>query len=349
MLFSRLLSATLGAYVQYCRADDLPDNVSRGGDSDSLSIELSNGDTRNYLLHVPRNYNESSPVGLLWVYAGRGSDNSHAESFTQFSDPKYNPDMMVVYPQGTADRAGEDVWQGDPNAKADDIGFTLELLDGLLNTYAIDQDRVYASGMSNGGGFVANHLACDVVASQRFAAFGAVSAAYYQHRDASRRSCHGDKVKIKCNNNGTKIPLVDIHGGQDHTIEYSGGYRRRACLPSIPHFVTSWAERNGMGTSNRTSRIHGGGAVHYSFGEGAADGMVQSYLIPSMGHVWASGSNGEVLRATDVLLDFFSRWTIERRSEAAATLPDTSGGDPLRPFGFSAMSVLALMAVVHLI
>jgi hypothetical protein len=145
MLFSQLLCATL-AYVQYSRADDLPDDVSRGGDSSSLSIELSNGDIRNYLLHVPRNYNTSSPVGLLWVYAGRGGDNGHAESFTQFSDPKYNPNMMVVYPQGTPDPTGEDVWQGDPNAKTDDINFTLELLDDLQKTYAIDEGRIYAAG-----------------------------------------------------------------------------------------------------------------------------------------------------------------------------------------------------------
>lgn len=345
MRFSHLLYATL-AYVQYSQADDLLDNVSRGGDSSSLSIELSNGDTRNYLLHIPRDYNKSSPVGLLWVYAGRGGDNGHAESFTQFSDPKYNPNMMVVYPKGTPDPTGEDVWQGDPNAKTDDISFTLELLDNLQKTYAIDEGRIYAAGQSNGGGFVANHLACDIDASQRFAAFGAVSAAYYQ---LNRRSCNADKVKIKCNNNGTKIALIDVHGGQDRTIEYAGGHRRRACLPSIPHFVSSWAERNGMNTSNRTSEVYGGHAVHYSFGEGAADGMVQSYYVPTMGHVWAQGSNGEVLRATDVLLDFFSRWTMDRRSKAAATLPDTSGSNTLHPVGLFALFVPAVLAVVHLV
>ena len=348
MLSKHLLCAAL-AYARLCRADDLPNDVSRGGNSSNLSIELSSGDIRNYLLHIPRNYNQSSPAGLLWVYAGRGGENSHAESFTQFSDPRYNPNMMVVYPQGTADPTGEDVWQGDPNAKADDISFTLELLDEIQRTYAINESKIYAAGQSNGGGFVANHLACDIDASQRFAAFGAVSAAYYQLRDGSRRSCNADKVKITCNNNGTKIPLVDVHGGQDRTIEYSGGYRRRACLPSIPHFVTTKAEQNGMGGSNRTSEVHGGNAVHYSFGEGAAEGMVQSYFVPTMGHVWASGSNGEVLRATDVLLDFFSHWTMERRNEAAVTLPDTSGGITLHAGELFALFMSAVLAFLLLV
>ena len=234
------------AYAQPIHAQALPAGESPGGNSSDLTITLSNGETREYLLHVPRNYNESGRAGLVFVYAGRGSDSRQAESSTQFSDPSYNSDMLVVYPQGTIDPTGENVWQGDPNAKADDVSFTLELLDNILATYAVDENRIYASGMSNGGGFVANHLACDEDASKRFAAFGAVSAAYYQFRDASRRSCKPDTVKIDCNNGGNKVPLIDIHGGRDQTIDYSGGYRRGACLPSIPHFVTSWAERNGM-------------------------------------------------------------------------------------------------------
>lgn len=325
MLAAYAISLAL-IHAQYIRAQVLPAGVTPGGNSSDLTIQLSSGDTREYLLHVPRSYNDSVRVGLILVYAGRGSDNGHAESFTHFSDPSYNPDMLVVYPQGTADPTGEDVWQGDPNAKVDDVAFALELLDEILATYAVDENRIYASGMSNGGGFVANHLACDADASKRFAAFGAVSAANYQFRDASRRSCKPDSVKINCKNGGNKVPLINIHGGRDQTIDYSGGYRRGACLPSIPHFVTSWAERNGMGSSNRTSEVHNGNAVHYTFGEDEASGMVQSYFVPSMGHVWPSGSNGEVLKATDVLMGFFSEWPIEKREKAAGTLPETSTG-----------------------
>lgn len=321
MFFTIALFATLA----HAQQSSLPDGVSRGGNSSDLSIELSNGDTRNYLLHIPRNYNKNTPAGIIWVYAGRGSNNGHAESFTHFSDSSYNSDHIVVYPQGTIDPSGEDVWEGDPNANVDDIGFTLELLDELTATYAIDENKIYASGMSNGGGFVANHLACDANAATRFAAFGAVSAAYYQFRDTSRRKCNAESVKIDCNNGGVKVPLLDIHGGEDNTIDYNGGYRRRACLPSVPHFVTSWAERNGMDAANQTSEAYNGKATHYSFGEGEAAGMVQSYYVPTMGHVWASGSNGEVLKATEVLMDFFKEWTNDTRSAAAETLPDTSG------------------------
>ena len=149
MLAARVIFLAL-ICARYIRAQVHPAGISPGGNSSELTIELSNGDTREYLLHVPRNYNESVRVGLILAYAGRGSDSADAESFTRFSDPSYNPDMLAVYPQGTIDPTGEDVWQGDPNAEADDVAFTLELLDNITATYAVDENRIFALGMSNG-------------------------------------------------------------------------------------------------------------------------------------------------------------------------------------------------------
>ena len=84
-----------------------------------------------------------------------------------------------------------------------------------------------------------------------------------------------------------------------------------------------------MESSNHTSEVHRGNAMHYTFGEGEAAGMVQSYYVPTMGHVWPYGFNGEVLNATDVLMDFFNKWSIGKRDKAATTLPETSTGSHL--------------------
>ena len=100
-----------------------------------------------------------------------------------------------------------------------------------------------------------------------------------------------------------------------------------------------------MQISNRTSEVHNGNAVRYTFGEGEAAGMVQSYYVPTMGHVWPSGFNGEVLNATDVLMNFFSEWSIEKRDKAATTLPETGAGARVVPVP----QVLALACMVALI
>lgn len=41
--------------------------------------------------------------------------------------------------------------QGDPDAKTDDVRFTLDVLQKISQQYCIDLEKVYASGKSNGG------------------------------------------------------------------------------------------------------------------------------------------------------------------------------------------------------
>lgn len=58
-----------------------------------------------------------------------------------------------------------------------DIGFVEDLIKSLQSQYCIDSTRIYASGMSNGGGFTGT-LACDPTASNLFAAFAPHSGAF---------------------------------------------------------------------------------------------------------------------------------------------------------------------------
>ena len=102
-----------------------------------------------------------------------------------------------------------------------------------------------------------------------------------------------------------------------------------------------------MESSNHSSEVYNGNAMRYTFGEGEAAGMVQSYYVPTMGHVWPWGSNGEVLKVTDVLMDFFSTWSIEKRDKAAITLPETSAGS--HPISAGLSLALAWIAALVLL
>lgn len=236
-------------------------------------------------------------------------------------------------------------WQGDPTSHVNDVKFTLELLEAIEKSFCIDDQRIYASGLSNGGGFVANILACDPTASKKFAAFAAASGAYYQND--VKGECDADNVQLTCNNGGAKVPLVVTHGGKDNVIKYEGGKRRKSCLPSIPHFVTAWAERDGLGATNVTSQVANTDVIHYSFGEGASAGMVQSYLVPEMGHRWPMEKKAKI-SATNIFLEFFAQWNMTARETAAATTGSpssdaSSGGSSL---GTSIVRVLGAFIVV---
>lgn len=81
-----------------------------------------------------------------------------------------------------------------------------------------------------------------------------------------------------CTPGRTDIAMLEFHGLADETISYDGGVRRKACLPTIPHWIQTWAERDGLGSTNVSSEVPGaledGTAVRYEFGEGEDRGLV---------------------------------------------------------------------------
>lgn len=72
--------------------------------------------------------------------------------------------------------------------------------------------------------------------------------------------------------------MLEFHGLADTTISYNGGVRRKACLPTIPHWIQTWAVRDGLGLKNQSSAVpnalKGSTAVRYEFGTGATQGLV---------------------------------------------------------------------------
>lgn len=120
-------------------------------------------------------------------------------------------------------------------------------------------------------------LACDEDLSQRIAAFAPVSGAFYISDFGD--VCEPETVPIEpCSPGRDDVPVLVFHGLADDTIAYYGGPRRGGCLPSIPHWVQTWAGRDGLGTENETSAVpgapEGSSAVRYEFGEGIQKGLV---------------------------------------------------------------------------
>ncbi|KAK4508414.1 hypothetical protein PRZ48_002152 [Zasmidium cellare] len=224
------------------------------GFSNNLTI-TSNGLKRSYLLHLPENYAPTRPHGLIFSFHGRGESGEYQEKLSKFSNGNVNPHMLAVYPDGV-----EKQWQGDPAATTDDVTFTLDMLDQISKQYCMDLEKVYASGKSNGGGFAANILACDPVASAKIAAFAGFAGAYYQNPGGN---CDPPTVPIKCNPGRKPVPIFEVHGSADGVIAYNGGSRRNRCLPTLPHFMTEWAKRNGLGSQNSSTVLDSGRVVKY--------------------------------------------------------------------------------------
>jgi poly(3-hydroxybutyrate) depolymerase len=298
------------------------------GQSNKINFTTIKGEQRSALLHFPKNYDENKAHGLIFSFHGRSGTPAGQESLTKLSDPQMNKNMLVLYPEGI-----DKQWQGDPLAKTDDVAFTLDMIDSMLLKFCIDPDSIYASGQSNGGGFTANILACDPVASRRIAAFAGVSGAYYQ--GTSDANCKPLTVPITCNPGRKHVPILDIHGLKDETIPYNGGARRNRCLPALTHFMTAWAERNGLGEYYAQSNLNDNHVKKLVWGgkQGDLKGLVTHYSIDNMGHTWPSGGKYYV-NATPHILEFFGKWTLESTPGArddSAPISTSGSSSPSKP------------------
>ncbi|KAF2652333.1 carbohydrate esterase family 1 protein [Lophiostoma macrostomum CBS 122681] len=308
-----LFSATSGATVSSpgC-GKPLPGCVETGHSSDHAIDSKSGASPRNYRIHVPKSYQNTVPVPLMFSFHGRGDNMKFQEDLSQFTNTSYGFEGISVFPEGVPDVNGTLQWQGDPDSHGiDDILFTSELLDELLNNYCIDSSRVYANGKSNGGGFT-GLLACDKTATKRIAAFAPVSGAFYLDKETQELP--------PCTPTSTRdvIPILEFHGFKDKTITYNGGPNKRhdGNSTNIPKWVDGWANRNGFNVAaNETTHLCSGPRLvtRYSWGD-----SVIHYNYTNLYHDWPSTfPNGDTnlttcedAEATRVILDWFGKWSL---------------------------------------
>ena len=307
------------------------------GQSNKISLTRSNGAKRSFLLHFPANYDKNKPHGLIFSFHGRSGTAAGQESLSKLSESEKNKNMLVAYPTGI-----DKQWQGDPAAKTDDVGFTLDMINSISDQYCIDPDRIYASGQSNGGGFSANILACHPEASRRIAAFAGVSGAYYQ--GTSDANCDANTVVINCNPGRKNVPIIEFHGKKDETIPYNGGKRRNRCLPNIPHFMRAWSHRNGYDTNSADSNLYNGHVKKMEWGSGNLKGVNTHYAIDNMPHTWPNAKNVSAtltfhmsiyhntnspsqyyMNATPTIMEFFNKWTLATTPDARVSRTTTTG------------------------
>ena len=178
-----------------------------------------------------------------------------------------------MYPSGLKGR-GPRIWRADGDAdQAKDVRFISELIDTISAAYNIDAARIYANGLSNGGGmsFV---LSCTL--SDRIAAVGMVGAAHLQ----SWRLCTDPRP----------VPMISFHGTADSAAPYLGGKSWVAPrpFPSIPRWTAAWARRNGCADIPVESVV-AVDVVRIEYPNCVGDADVVLYRIEGGGHTWPGG------------------------------------------------------------
>lgn len=109
------------------------------------------GDTREAIVYAPPASRGGEQVPVVFSFHGRGDD---AQSFQYTNLHLAWPDAVVVYFQGLKTRGGLAGWQverGEANDR--DLKLVDAALASLRQRYNVDEDRIYATGFSNGASF----------------------------------------------------------------------------------------------------------------------------------------------------------------------------------------------------
>src|SRR5262249_44458629 len=143
---------------------------------------ISSGERREYRLYVPPSYDRTRqkqrarPTPLVISMHGAGgwpAQQMELDGWTRLADRE---GFIVVYPSGGEGAGPRGLRADRHNAAglAKDVRVIADLIDRLEAAYDIDPDRIYANGLSNGGG-MSFALSCEL--SDRIAAVGMVGAA----------------------------------------------------------------------------------------------------------------------------------------------------------------------------
>ena len=109
---------------------------------------------------------------MILSFHGSGKDMGYQAKLSRLTEPAINNDSIAVFPNGmSVGSPPERRWEGAPYCSGvSDTFFVTDLLNHMRDNYCVDNSKIYASGNSNGGGFV-NVLACSPGHGGDFTAF----------------------------------------------------------------------------------------------------------------------------------------------------------------------------------
>lgn len=268
---------------------------------------IHDGLTRSYTLYVPASYTPGTPAPVVLNFHGYTSTAFEQFYYGDFRAIADTAGFLIVVPMGTLDATGTTYWNSGWGGTVDDIGFTSALIDEVAATYSVNLDRVYSTGMSNGG-FMSYTLACSL--SNRIAAIASVTGTMNEGQNQTCNAQH-------------PTPVLEIHGTADATVPYNGNL----FMEAIPNVLSYWVNFNNCNTTPvvtdvpNTNLTDGCTAVHYVYSGGTNGVDVEHYKIIDGGHTWPGsiftvGVTNYDFNASKKIWEFFMQYDINGRIQA---------------------------------
>jgi polyhydroxybutyrate depolymerase len=196
------------------------------------------------------------------AFHGAGGSGRFMEHYSGLDREASRLGAITVYP----DAKGR-TWNLEDEGGPADVTFIRALLDKVAAEQCVDSSRIWAAGVSNGGGFTAR-LAC--VMADRLSAAVVVAGGF-----GALPECHPARP----------VSVLEIHGKGDRVVPYDGDARtsyRGAVLP----WVRSWVKHDGCeARHSRHTRINRR-TVRLDWGPCENGTMVSHFAIVRGAHQW---------------------------------------------------------------
>jgi polyhydroxybutyrate depolymerase len=249
------------------------------------------------------------PSSVLFNLHGYGSNALEQMNYTNFNNlanTKEN-NFILIHPQGaplnTALTSSSSHWNSGGwtiGSTVDDVDFIDTIIKLVSQKYNLNQDRIYSTGMSNGG-FMSYHLACNL--SSKIAAVASVTGSMSKETYEDCNPAHPTSI-------------LQVHGTIDATVPFDGN--SALGMRSINDVMDYWKLYNACDvdpTSIITDYFDIEIAVqHDTYSNCLNDVNVELYKIEGMGHTWPyKGRYG--ISATEIIWEFINTHDINGRMD----------------------------------
>ena len=230
------------------------------------------------LVHVPRRARAPLPLVVAFHGARGTGDGFSGESGLSRSAERHG--FAVLYPTAGSSRH---FWSLNRAAEPDDIARLRALLPRAVRRACADPSRVYATGVSNGGGFAAR-VGCEL---DDVVAIAPVAGGY--------------RALDRCPSTA-RASVLEVHGTADHVVPYRG--KKPDYAGSVPRYLAGWAKRDGC-TGKPTSRRETKVVTHLRYPRCANGLAVEHLRLADVDHGWPDKNWG--LDTNTAVLSFFAR------------------------------------------
>jgi polyhydroxybutyrate depolymerase len=283
------------------------------------------GAERHYLVSLPPGYSGRAQCALLLVFHGGGGNPEQVLKGSDIVDRAAREGWILVAPAGSGRLERFLTWNVGfgfgyaMTAHVDDIGFVDRLIDVLKAAYRIDPDRIYATGISNGGilcHMLAGHL------SDRIAAVAPIVATTGGRPKGRADWIHPPVPKHP-------VSVISFNGRLDRSIPPEGGLQQRSWAEpvevwSVQQTIDFWVRHDRCRPDPVTERNDAAQFERSAYSGGIGGSEVVQYVLPNQGHAWPGGRKGyllgdeptQLLSANAVMFDFFKS---HLRSREAST------------------------------